>query len=396
MQRIYLDNNATTPMAPEVSAAMLPWLHGNFGNAASVHWFGQRARAAVDSARHSIAELIGATPGEIVLTASGTEADNLAILGVAGSIRGRKGHIITSAIEHPAVLEACRALQERGFGVSIAGVRRDGVVDLGDICDKIRPDTFLISLMHSNNETGVLEPLAEILEVAKPRGILVHTDAVQSVGKVPVDVRRLPVDLLSLSAHKFHGPQGIGALFVRKGIDLTPLVVGGSQERKRRAGTENVAAIVGFGRAAELAMHEMNSTTSQVQTLRDRFESSLLQRIPSICLNGGAANRVPNTTNIGFEGLEGEGLLMALDMEGVAVSLGSACSSGSLEPSHVLKAMGVSAEILKGSLRFSFSKFNSEEEVNQALDAVCRVVDRMRKLAGGESPVNHLPWDVAR
>ena len=380
MTRIYLDNNASTPMAPEVFEAMLPWLHENYGNASSVHWFGQRAQAALEGARRRVASLIGATPHEIIFTSGGTEADNLAILGMSEA-RGSGGrHLITSSIEHPAVLSACRALESRGFEITYLGVDREGLIQPEELRAAIRPDTILISVMMANNETGVIQPVREIVEVARALRIPVHTDAVQAVGKVPVDVKTLGVDLLSLSAHKIHGPQGIGALYVRKGVELSPLLVGGNQERKRRAGTESVAAVVGLGWAAELARQDVLSESPRLAALRDRFEHEVLSRCPGSLVNGHRRLRVTNTTNLGFEEVDGEALLLALDMEGVAASMGSACSSGSLEPSHVLKAMGVRKEILRGSLRFSLSKFNAEEEMDRAAKIVCRMVEHVRSV----------------
>jgi cysteine desulfurase len=378
MTRIYLDNNATTPLAPEVYDAMAPWVRDSFGNASSVHWFGQRAKAAVDRARQNVAMLIGATPNEIVFTSGGTEADNLAIFGVAGAVRGRGHHLVTSTIEHPAVLSACRVLEGQGFELTRLRADRDGVIDVDELHTAIRSNTSLISVMMVNNETGVIQSIRKIAEIAKSKNVLVHTDAVQAVGKIPANVDELGVDLLSLSAHKIHGPQGIGALYVRKGVKLTPSLVGGNQERKRRAGTENVAAVVGFGRTAELAASDVKTQSPHLALLRDQFEQAILSQCPLASVNGKKESRVPNTTNLGFEGVEGEALLMALDVEGVAASLGAACSSGSLEPSHVLKAMGVPPNILHGSLRFSMSKFNTQEELVLAAEIVCRTVDRVR------------------
>ncbi|MGB7624848.1 MAG: aminotransferase class V-fold PLP-dependent enzyme [Terriglobia bacterium] len=380
MARIYLDNNASTPMAPEVTEAMLPWLRESFGNPSSVHWFGQRAMAALEGARQGVASLIGATPHEIVFTSGGTEADNLAILGMSEAQLRRDHHLITSAIEHPAVLSACRLLERRGIAITYLSVDSRGLVHLDELKEAIRPETELISVMMANNETGTLQPLREIVKIARARHIPVHTDAVQAVGRIPVDVQSLGVDLLSLSAHKIHGPQGIGALYVRKGVGLTPMLVGGNQERKRRAGTESVASAVGFGRATELARSDVHSESPRVASLRDRFEDKILSLCPGSQVNGHPELRVANTTNLGFEEIDGEALLLALDMEGVAASMGAACSSGSLEPSHVLKAMGVLPKTLTGSLRFSLSKFNTEEEIDRAAEIVCRVVEHIRSV----------------
>ncbi len=378
MIRIYLDNNATTPLAPVVGEAMRPWWSGQFGNAASVHWFGQRARAAVETARQAVADLMGASANEVVFTSGGTEADNLALCGIAEKQRARGNHIITSSIEHPAVLASCRVLEQRGFEITYLPVNEDGLVRVEDLRRALRSETILLSIMTANNETGVIEPIREIASVAKSNGVIVHSDAVQAAGKIPIDVNNLNVDLLSLSAHKIHGPQGIGALYVRKGIDLAPLIVGGNQERRRRAGTENIAAAVGFGCAAELAGRDALEESPRVAALRDRFEQALVRRLGSIRVNGAGARRVPNTANLGFGGVEGDALLMALDLEGIAASMGSACSSGSLEPSHVLKAMNAPDEILRGSLRFSLSKFTTPEEIDRATEVVVRVVERIK------------------
>lgn len=383
--RIYLDNNASTQMAPQVREAMLPWLGANYGNAASVHWYGQRAKAAMDGAHLSVAALIGATANEIVFTSSGTEADNLAIRGVAEAFKGRGNHLITSSIEHPAILSACQWLERRGFEVTYLSVNGEGRIDLDELQAAIRPETLLVSVMMANNETGTIEPIREVVTLARSRNVLVHTDAVQAVGKIPVDVEDLKVDLLSFSAHKIHGPQGIGALYIRKGVELAPILVGGNQERKRRAGTENVAAAIGFARAAELAAADVVCESPRVAALRDRFEQKILSHCPLVQVNGSREHRVPNTTNMGFHNVEGDALLMALDMEGVAASLGAACSSGALEPSHVLIAMAVPERILWGSLRFSLSKFNTQEEIDRAAQTVCQVVEKVRVVAARKS-----------
>lgn len=378
MNRIYLDNNATTPLDPDVRRAMAPWMEEQFGNAASVHWYGQRARAALDGARGAVARLIGAADQEIVFTSGGTEADNLALRGAVDALRLKGNHLVVSSIEHPAVLESCAALERRGIQVTYVPVTADGVLDVDALIAGIRADTVLISVMLANNETGVLQPLQQVVEIARSQGVLVHTDAVQAVGKIPVKVDALGVDLLSLSAHKIHGPQGVGALFVRKGVELDPLLVGGGQERKRRAGTENVAAAVGFGRAAEIAERDLPAESPRLAAMRDEFERQVLERIPNARINGGRSLRVPNTSNMGFSGADGEALLMALDLEGVAASLGAACSSGTLEPSHVLKAMKVPDSILRGSLRFSLGRFNTPAEIAGATDTVCRVLTQVQ------------------
>ncbi|MDD5544645.1 MAG: cysteine desulfurase family protein [Acidobacteriia bacterium] len=381
MKRIYLDNNATTPLLPEVREAMRPWLEEQFGNAASVHWYGQRARAAIDESRGAVARLIGATDHEIVFTSSGTEADNLAIRGVVEALRHKGNHVAVSSVEHPAVLQSCAVLERHGFQVTYVAVNSDGILDLDALKASLRPDTVLVSVMLANNETGVLQPVQKVSEIAKAKGILVHTDAVQAVGKIPVQVDTLGVDLLSLSAHKIHGPQGVGALYVRKGVEVEPLLVGGGQERKRRAGSENVAAVVGFGRAAEMAGRDLTAEFQRLASMRDEYESQLLKQVPSARINGGRSPRVPNTSNIGFPGIDGEALLMALDLEGVAASLGAACSSGTLEPSHVLKAMKVPDSILRGSLRFSLGRFNVSEEMSEAVAILSRVLEHIQSVS---------------
>ncbi len=379
-QRIYLDNSATTQVDESVLQTMLPCFRENFGNASSVHVFGQEARAAVEDARRSVAELLGADSREIVFTSGGTESDNSALWGVFRSGYRLGNHIITTGIEHPAILATCKALE--GAGAEVARVRIDGSgrADPSAIAEAIRESTILISVMHANNETGIVQPVEEISRIAKQRGILVHTDAVQSAGKIPVNVHDLGVDLLSLSGHKMHGPKGVGALYVRKGTKLAPFMTGGPHERKRRAGTENVPAIVGFGAAARLAVERLPEMQFRVAALRDRLESLALGKIARGRINGQGL-RLPNISNISFDGVEGEAAVIALDLEGVAVSTGSACSSGALEPSHVLTAMGLRPEIVQSSLRFSLCYFNSEEEVDQVVRTLEGVVQRLRRLS---------------
>ncbi len=379
-QRIYLDNNATTRVDELVIEAMLPCFRENFGNASSVHLFGQEARASVENARRSVAELIAADAREIVFTSGGTESDNWALWGVYRS-RYRPGkHIITTTIEHPAVLATCKALEQEGAQVTYVPVNRSGRVDPEAIQAALRDDTILISVMHANNETGVIQPIAEISRIARARGIVMHTDAVQSVGKIPVDVRDLGVDLLSISGHKIHGPKGIGALYIRKGTKIVPFMTGGSHERKLRAGTENVPAIVGLGVAARLAAQRLPEMQTQVAALRDRFENHLLTRVGGVHVNG-KDPRVPNVTNVSFENVEGEAAVIALDLEGIAASTGAACTSGALEPSHVLSAMGLRPETVQSSLRFSFCYYNTEEEIDRALQIIENVIQRMRRLS---------------
>ena len=376
--RIYLDNSATTRVDPKVLDTMIPFFRDVFGNASSIHTFGQDARAAVEDSRRAIADLLGADTREIVFTSGGTESDNAAIRGVYRS----GGHIITTRIEHPAILATCKALQSEGAEVTYVPVDSSGRVDPAEIAASITDRTLLISVMHANNETGVIQPIEEILALARDRGIAVHTDAVQSVGKIPVDVRRLGVDLLSMSGHKIHGPKGIGVLYVRKGTKLTPFMTGGSHERKRRAGTENVPAVVGLGAAARLALTRLPEMAARVAGLRDHLERQIREKIPGVRINGTAQARLPNITNLSFEGLEGESMVIAMDLEGVAISTGSACASGSLEPSHVLIAMGLRPEVVQGSLRFSLGYDNTEEEVESVLSILTRVTDRLRRLSG--------------
>lgn len=379
-ERIYLDNSATTPLDAAVLEAMLPALGGIFGNASSIHLFGQEARAVVEEARRAVADLIGADTREVVFTSGGTESDNWALWGTLWGGRRPGDHVVTTRIEHPAVLATCAAMEKRGVEVTQVPVDASGRVDPGAVADAVREGTILISVMHANNETGILQPVAEIAEIARKRGVPLHTDAVQSVGKIPVDVKALGVDLLSLSAHKIHGPKGVGALWIRRGTPIAPFLAGGAQERKRRAGTENVPAIAGFGAAARLAAERLPEMGGRVAALRDRFEQGALGRIPGGCVNG-RGPRLPNITNVSFERLEGEAAVIALDLEGVAASTGSACSSGSLEPSHVLRGMGLRPEVVQSSLRFSLSRQNTEEEIDRALDILGKVVGRLRTLS---------------
>ena len=386
---VYLDYNATTPVAPAVLEAMLPFLSDNFGNAGSVHTPGQRARAAVDSARESVAALIGAKASEIVFTSGGTEADNLALFGsVAASTKLQK-HVITTAIEHHAILHTCEELERLGIDVTIVPVSQSdvsrGVVDPEDIRRALRPETILISVMHANNELGVIQPVEEIGRIAAETGVRFHCDAVQSAGKVPLDVDRLGVDLLSISAHKFCGPKGVGALFVRSGTPLAPRFFGGHAERDRRPGTENVPGIVGIGKAAELARNLLGEDSQRIGDLRDRLESALLESVPNARVNGDRAHRVPNTTNMSFPGAGGEALLISLDLQGIACSTGAACSSGSTEPSHVLLAAGLTRDDARSSLRFSLGRPTTPEEIDYAISVIPSVVARIRALSPRES-----------
>jgi len=386
--RVYLDYNATTPVAPAVLEAMLPFLGDDFGNAGSVHTPGQRARAAVDSARESVAALIGAKPSEIVFTSGGTEADNLALFGsLAASAKPRK-HVITTAIEHHAILHSCEELERQGIDVTIVPVSQSdasrGAVDPEDIRRALRPETILISVMHANNELGVIQPVEEIGRIAAEAGVRFHCDAVQSAGKVSLDVDRLGVDLLSISAHKFCGPKGVGALYVRSGTPLAPRFFGGHAERDRRPGTENVPGIVGIGKAAELARNLLGEDSQRIGDLRDRLESALLESVPNARVNGDRAHRVPNTTNMSFPGAGGEALLISLDLQGIACSTGAACSSGSTEPSHVLLAAGLTRDDARSSLRFSLGRPTTPVEIDYAISVIPSVVARIRALSPRE------------
>jgi cysteine desulfurase len=379
VDRIYLDHNATTPVDPRVLEAMLPLLQEAFGNPSSLHWFGQRARAALDEARGRVAELIGASPSEIVFTGSGTEADNMALRGMAAMAGAERRGLVHTAIEHHAILHTGRALAEEGWPVQVARVGGDGVVDMDDLRGKVDERTAVVAVMLANNETGAIQPVAEIARLAHEKGALVHCDAVQAAGKIPLDVRALDVDTLALSAHKFYGPKGVGALYVKRGARLRPLLRGGSQERNRRAGTENVAGIAGLGAAAQLARADLLGASQRLGALRDRLEARLLA-IPGARRNGDGP-RVPNTSNVSFEGIEAESLLMALDLQGIAVSTGAACAAGAVEPSHVLRGMGLPMERVQGSLRFSLGRSNTEEQVDRAADAVTAAVEKQRGMA---------------
>ena len=378
---VYLDHAATTPVRPEVIEAMLPYFALTFGNASSIHMFGQEARKALESARETVAHCIGARPEEIYFTGGGTESDNLALQGVARA-NSRKGkHLITSQIEHHAVLTCCSYLEKEGFEVTYSPVDRLGVVKLEALEAAVRADTILFSVMLANNETGTLEPISEIAAMARGKGIPVHTDAVQAVGKIPVNVDALRVDLLSISAHKMHGPKGVGALYVRRGVRVDPLFYGGHHERTRRPGTENVAGVVGFAKAMELATEELPAASKQLTALRDRLERGIRERIPRVRLNGHPAERLPSILNVSFDFVEGESLLLALDLQGIAVSTGSACTSGSLEPSHVLQAMGLPRVGTQGSLRFSIGRDNTEDEIDFVVGRLAGVVHRLRRMS---------------
>jgi len=378
MHRVYLDNNATSPLLPEVFEAMRAYFFDKFGNASSIHQQGQQARAAVEQARESVADLVNCRPAEIVFTSGGTEGDNLALFGMM-----RPGdHLITSSVEHHAVLNACKRLEDTGSEVTYLPVDARGFVDPDDVRRAIRPNTKLISIIFANNETGVLQDVNAIGAIAAEADVYFHTDAVQAAGKVPIDVKEIRCDLLTMTAHKMHGPQGAGALFVRKGTVLQPLFYGGRHERSRRAGTENLPGIVGLGKAAEMArLAFSDGSVSRIATLRDRLETAILGSLDQVLLNGDGAPRVPNTTNIVFECLEGEAMVIALDLKGLSVSTGAACSSGAIEPSHVLTAMGLSPDRARASIRFSLGKQNTADDIDFALRLVPEVVARLRELS---------------
>jgi cysteine desulfurase len=379
--RIYFDHNATTPVDPAVLEAMLPWFAGNFGNASSIHGAGQEARAAVETARDRVARLVGAKPSEIVFTGGGTEADNLAIAGSVKADHRVVKHVITSRVEHHAVLETCQALERQGIAVTWLPVSREGLVELEDVQRAIRPETVLISVMHANNELGVIEPVEEIGAIAREAGVLFHTDAVQSMGKTSVDVNRIGADLLSLSGHKIHGPKGVGALYVRNGTRISALLHGGQHERGLRPGTENVPCIVGLGKAAELARMRQEADGERISALRDRLEAGILAAVSDARVNGSRARRLPNTSNITIAYAEGESLVIALDLEGLACSTGAACSSGAIEPSHVLTAIGLTPEGARCSLRISLGRGNTDAEVARAVELIPRTVARLRELS---------------
>ena len=390
MNRVYLDFNATTPVEPQVLDAMLPYFSAEFANAASIHTPGQRARAAVETAREQVAALIGARPQEIVFTSGGTESDNHAIFGVAGQavlpvLTSRNAisspHVITTAIEHEAVLNACQALEKQGARVTYLATDANGQIDLADLRRTIRPETVLTTIMHANNELGTVQPLEEIGRIAKEADIYFHTDAVQSAGKIPIDVNALQVDLLSLSGHKLYAPKGIGALYVRGGTRLRQLLYGGHHQRGFRPGTENVAGIVGLGRAAEIARKSLAEDAGRISALRDKLQQRLLQLVPQSRVNAGAAPRTPNTTNLVFPGVEGEALLIALDLKGLACSTGAACSSGAVEPSHVLTAIGLPPEEARASLRFSLGRHTTAADIDFALNVVPAAVAQLRELS---------------
>lgn len=380
MSNVYLDNNATTMVAPEVIEAMRPFCEELWGNPSSVHTFGGQVRKHVEHARERVAALIGADPSEIVFTSCGSESNNMAVRGKVEAVGGHP-HIVTTRVEHPAVLAPCRYLEGLGFPLTELGVDASGQIDLDQLRDAITRDTAIVSIMWANNETGVVFPIEEIVEIVKDAGCAFHTDAVQAVGKLPVDVNTLPIDMLSLSGHKLHTPKGVGALFVRKGTRVNPLILGGHQEGGKRAGTENVPYIVGLGRACDLAAESMDNEMARVAAMRDRLEAGIIEKCPDVRVNGDRDHRLPNTSNVSFEYIEGEAILLSLDEVGICASSGSACTSGSLEPSHVMRAMGVPFTAAHGSIRFSLSRYNTDADIDHVLDHLPKFIERLRAIS---------------
>ncbi len=381
MCMIYVDNAATTKIEEEVVEEMIPFLKEEYGNPSSIYTLGRTARKAVEKARDQVAKAIGAKPSEIYFTSCGSEADNTALKGIAYANQKKGKHIITSQIEHPAILDTCKALEKQGFSISYIPVDEKGIVKIEELEKAISKDTILISIMFANNEIGTVQPIEQIGQIAKKHNIVFHTDAVQAVGNMPIDVQVLGIDLLSISAHKFHGPKGIGALYVKSGIVFDKFMNGGHQERNKRAGTENVASIVGMGKAIELANEHLTENVSHMKVLRDDYFKQILEKIPYVQINGDRESRLPGNTNVSFRFIEGEGLLLNLDLKGICASSGSACTSGSLDPSHVLLAIGLPHEIAHGSLRVTFSKDNTKEEVDRIVENIVEIVQRLREMS---------------
>ena len=380
MKAVYLDNNATTRIAPEVFEAMTPYLTELYGNPSSMHTFGGHLHRKIEDARGKVASLINADPSEMIFTSCGTESDNTAIMSAVESLP-RKKHIITTKVEHPAVLNFCRYLARKGYRITYLPVDHEGKINLDEFSKAVDDDTAVVSIMHANNETGVIFPIQEIANFLKERKILFHTDAVQAVGKIPIDVNKIPLDMLTLSGHKLHAPKGIGALYVRKGTRFHPYIIGGHQEKGRRGGTENVASIIALGKAAELALKGQENEIKKLTRLRNKLESSLSKCCPDVRVNGDRINRLPNTTNISFEYVEGEAILLRLNEFGICASSGSACSSGSLEPSHVLRAMGIPYTAVHGSIRFSLSRYNTEEEIDKVIGIMPGIIKELRQMS---------------
>jgi cysteine desulfurase len=380
MKTVYLDNNATTRVAPEVREAMLPFFDELWGNPSSMHTFGGQVKKHIDTAREQVADLIGAKPQEVFFTSCGSESDNMAIRGVLEA-QGGQPHLITSCVEHPAVLSVCRYFAKRGHPLTELPVDNKGQLDLDHLRNAISDHTGLVTIMAANNETGVLFPIEDIVEITKNRGVIFHTDAVQLVGKLPINLSEIPIDLLTIAGHKLHAPKGIGVLYIREGTKINPLIIGGHQERGKRAGTENVPYIVGLGKACELVKTHMKDEQTRVAALRDRLEKGILESCPDTSVNGDREHRLPNTTNISFEFIEGESILLLMDEVGIAASSGSACTSGSLEPSHVIRAMGVPFTRAHGSTRFSLSRYNTDEDIEHTLKHLPGIIDRLRDMS---------------
>ncbi|HHV84145.1 MAG TPA: cysteine desulfurase NifS [Tepidanaerobacter syntrophicus] len=396
MKRIYLDNAATTPVRSEVLEAMLPYFTQKFGNASTIYSYGREAKEALEESRKNVAQLIGANAEEIFFTSGGTESDNWALRGIASANVKKGKHIITSSVEHHAVLHTCQDLEKQGFKITYLPVDKDGLINVKDVADTITDETILVSIMHANNEIGTIQPINEIAKAIKQKNpeIIFHTDAVQTAGKIPVNVNNLGVDLLSMSAHKIYGPKGVGALYIRKGTRIAPFMTGGAQESSRRAGTENIAGIVGFGKAAELAVCEQQDQFEKLTLLRDRLMQGILNTIPYTRLNGHPTLRLPHNVNISFEFIEGESILLNLDMKGICASSGSACTSGSLDPSHVLLAIGLPHEIAHGSLRLTLGRENSQEDVDYVLEVLPGIIDKLRNMSPLFAKRKEQPKDV--
>lgn len=381
MRKVYLDHSATTPVHPEVLEAMLPYYKEKFGNPSSIHEYGKVAKVALEEAREKVAKLFNCSPYEIYFTSGGTESDNLAIKGVAFANKKKGKHIITSSVEHHAVLESCKFLKKEGYEITYLPVDQYGFVDPFDLKKNIKDDTILVSIMHVNNETGTIQPIEELVRIAKEKGVYFHTDAVQSAGKIPIDVGKLPVDLASISAHKIYGPKGVGAIYIRKGTRIIPLSHGGHHERSRRAGTENIPGIVGLGEAVEMVLKDMDKHNKHLKNLTETFFKKLKETVKDIQLNGHPEKRIPSTLNISFKGVEGESIILSLDMKGVAVASGSACTSGSLEPSHVLSAMRIEPAVAQSSIRFSFGRENVIDDVDYTLSVLPEIIERLRSMS---------------
>ncbi|MEK7307516.1 MAG: cysteine desulfurase NifS, partial [Nitrospirota bacterium] len=380
MKETYLDNNATTRVTDEVIEAMLPYFGTLYGNPSSMHTFGGQTSRKIEDARESVSELINAEPGEIIFTSCGTESDNTAIMSALQANPGKK-HIVTTRVEHPAVLNFCKTMARSGYDITFLPVNKLGQLNTGELESAITDNTALVSIMYANNETGVLFPIEEIAKIVKSKGALFHTDAVQAVGKIPIDVKKIPVDMLSISGHKIHAPKGVGVLYLRKGTRFSPYLIGGHQEKGRRAGTENIASIIGLGKACELAKKYMHEEHATIKVLRDRLEDGLLKSCPDAQVNGDKDRRLPNTTNISFEYVEGEAILLRLNEDNICASSGSACTSGSLEPSHVLRAMGVPFTAIHGSVRLSLSRYNKDEDIDLVLEKMPKIIKQLRELS---------------